>query len=264
MLQHNIFQKKHRAQNIQRLVGQAIGDYGLIRNHDRILVALSGGKDSWTLLHILERLRERAPISFSLVAVTIHPGFPGFETGPLEACLTERKFEHHIVHEPINHVLQKLKLDGVPCSLCSRIRRGALYTQARLLGCTKIALGHHREDFIETLLLNMFYNGSIKAMSPLFVPDDGKTPVIRPLVYVSEDVIAGYADSAGFPRVISSCPDKRAQERKRVQIKKMLQDLEQQHPGIKANLLASLGRVDRRHLLEKRERENIAETFLEK
>jgi tRNA 2-thiocytidine biosynthesis protein TtcA len=240
--------------NIRRLAGKAIGDFGLIDNHDRILVALSGGKDSWTLLHILDSLRRRAPITFSLVALTVHPGFPGFQTGLMEDYLRAHDFEYHIVSAPIHRLLlEKLTSDDTPCALCSRIKRGVLYTQARELECTKVALGHHRDDFIETLLLNQFYNGARKAMAPLLRADDGRNVVIRPLVYVPEEDIIRYAAEAGFPITCCACPACGDEDQKRVKIKKMLSGLEQEHPGIKASLLAALADVDLRHLLLKSE-----------
>jgi len=235
---------------IRRHAGRAIGDFGLIRNGDRILVALSGGKDSWTLLHVLEDLRKRAPVQFSLVAVTVHPGFPGFQTAGIECFLREHGYEHHLVHAPIHElIIEKLAPGDSPCSLCSRIRRGVLYTQARELGCTKVALGHHRDDFLETLLLNLFYNGKIKAMAPLFRSDDGEHTVIRPLVYVPEEDIIRFAAMAGFPVTCCACPSCGDPDLKRVQTKNLLADLERGHPGIKANLLAALGNVELRHLL---------------
>jgi tRNA 2-thiocytidine biosynthesis protein TtcA len=239
----------HRERRIRKLVGRAIGDFGLIRNQDRILVALSGGKDSWTLLRVLTRLQQRAPISFSLVAVTVHTGFPGFETSLIEAYLQEQGYDYRIVKAPVHElILEKLGPDDTPCSLCARIKRGVLYTQARELDCTRIALGHHREDFIETLLLNQFYNGKIKAMSPLLTADDGRTIVIRPLVYVPEDEIISYASGAGFPITCCACPACGDQDLKRYQIKRLLLTLEREQPGIKASLLAALGNVDSRHL----------------
>jgi tRNA 2-thiocytidine biosynthesis protein TtcA len=241
---------KAREARIRRLVGKAIGDFGLIDDGDRVLVALSGGKDSWTLLRMLDLLRRRAPVSFTLVAVTVHPGFPGFRTSALESYLGARGFEHRIVSAPIHKLLlEKLPPDEGPCSLCSRIRRGVLYTQAEALGCTKVALGHHRDDFIETLLLNQFFNGTIKAMAPLLRADDGTNVVIRPLVYVPEEEIIAYAAEAGFPVTCCACPACGDPVQKRVRIKQLLAGLEREHPGIKANLLAALGDVDRRHLL---------------
>lgn len=240
-------EREHR---IRRLAGRAIGDYGLIGDGDRILVALSGGKDSWTLLHVLDQLRKRAPVRFSLAALTVHPGFPGFRTDAIEAYLRERGFEYHVVSAPIHDLmLSKLAPDEVPCALCSRIRRGVLYTQAEALGCSKVALGHHRDDFIETLLLNQFYNGTIKAMAPLLRADDGRNVVIRPLVYVPEEEIIAYAAEAGFPVTCCACPACGDPGQKRVRIKQLLADLETEHRGIKANLLAALADVDLRHLL---------------
>ncbi len=237
---------------IRRHAGRAIGDFTLIQNNDRILAALSGGKDSWTLLHILNSLRRRAPVNFSLVAVTVHPGFPGFQTDRIEAYLREQGYEHRIVHAPIHEMmLEKLTPADSPCSLCSRIRRGVLYTQALELGCTKVALGHHREDFIETLLLNQFYNGKIKAMAPLLRADDGRNVVIRPLVYVPEDDIVRYASAAGFPVACCACPSCGDPDMKRARVKKMLEELEKERPGIKASLLAALADVEYRHMLVK-------------
>ncbi len=233
---------------IRRLAGRAVGDFGLIEDRDRILVALSGGKDSWTLLHLLERLRQRAPISFSLIAVTIHPGFPGFDTGPMETSLRANAYAYRIVRAPIHEtMLAKLSPDDTACSLCSRIRRGVLYTQAAELGCTKIALGHHRDDFIETLLLNQFYNGKIKAMSPLLRADDGRNVVIRPLIYAAEDDIIRFAAAKGFPVTCCACPSCGDPDMKRMQIKKLLEDLERMDRGIKSSLLAALSDIDLRH-----------------
>jgi tRNA 2-thiocytidine biosynthesis protein TtcA len=243
---------KHLDCRIQRLAGRAIGDFNLVRHGDRVLVALSGGKDSWTLLHILERLRRKAPVSFTLVAVTVHPGFPGFETTTIENYLRDHHFEYRIIQAPIHGLmLDKLGSDDMPCALCSRIKRGVLYTQAVELGCTRIALGHHRDDFIETLLMNQFYNGKIKAMSPLLHADDGRNVVIRPLVYVPEDAIIRYAAEAGFPVTCCACPACGDPDQKRIQVKKLLHGLEQAHPGIKSSLLAALADVDHRHLLLK-------------
>ena len=242
---------------IRRFAGKAVGDFGLIQSNDRILVALSGGKDSWTLLHVLEGLRQRAPVNFSLVAVTVHPGFPGFQTGPIEAYLRDRGYEYHIVHAPIHEImLEKLKPEDTPCSLCARIRRGVLYTQAIEHGCTKVALGHHADDFIETLLLNQFYNGTIKAMAPLVHAEDARNVVIRPLVYVHEDVIIRYASAARFPITCCACLSCGDPDMKRVRIKKLLSGLEQEQPGIKASLLAALGDIDLRHLLVRDRHDN--------
>jgi tRNA 2-thiocytidine biosynthesis protein TtcA len=245
-------QSERQEHKIRRLAGRAIGDFGLIENHDRILVALSGGKDSWTLLHILQSLQKRAPVEFSLIAVTIHPGFPGFQTALAENYLRHHNIEYRVVPAPIHRlILDKLGPRDTPCALCSRLKRGILYSQARELGCTKIALGHHRDDFIETLLLNQFYNGKIKAMAPLLYADDGRNVVIRPLVYVSEDDIIHFANGAGFPVTCCACPACGDQDMKRVRIKSLLAELERERPGIKASLLAALADVEHRHLLRK-------------
>jgi len=237
--------------DIRRLAGRAIGDFGLVQDRDRILVALSGGKDSFTLLHVLERLRRRAPISFTLVAVTVHPGFPGFDTRQIEDYLQARSMEHEVARAPIHELmLEKLAPNDTPCALCARIRRGVLYTRARELSCTKIALGHHRDDFIETLLLNQFYNGKIKAMSPLLRADDGRNVVIRPLVYVPEDDIIRFAAAAGFPIACCACPACGDQDLKRARIKGLLAALEAERPGVKASLLSALANVEHRHLLD--------------
>jgi tRNA 2-thiocytidine biosynthesis protein TtcA len=249
--------REHREHNIRRLAGRAIGDFGLIENRDRILVALSGGKDSWTLLHILQSLQKRAPVAFSLIAVTVHPGFPGFQTALIEDYLRKQDIEYRIVPAPVHRLmLDKLGPDDTPCALCSRLKRGVLYTQARDLGCNKIALGHHRDDFIETLLLNLFYNGKIKAMAPLLRADDGWNVVIRPLVYVPEEDIVRYAAETGFPIACCSCPACGDQNLKRARIKNLLADLERERPGIKASLLAALAAVEHRHLLIKATDEN--------
>ena len=235
---------------IRRLAGRAVDDFGLIQHNDRILVALSGGKDSWTLLHVLDSLRRRAPVNFSIIAVTVHPGFPGFQTRPIEAYLREWGYEYRVVYAPIHDImLEKLKPEDTPCTLCARVRRGVLYTQAIELGCTKVALGHHRDDFIETLLLNQFYNGTLKAMAPFMQAEDGRNVVIRPLVYVPEDVIIRYAATAMFPVTCCACPSCGDPDMKRARVKKLLFDLEQEQPGIKASLLAAMGNIGFRHLL---------------
>ncbi len=235
---------------IRRLVGRAIGDFGLIEGNDRILVALSGGKDSWTLLHILDSLRKRAPVPFSLVAVTIHPGFPAFDAGTIADAVRSRGIEHRIAAAPIHELLlERLAPDETPCVLCSRIRRGVLYSRAREWGCTKIALGHHRDDFIERLLLNLLYNGRIKALAPLLRADDGWNTVIRPLVYVPEEAIIAFASAASFPVVCCACTACHDPDLKRNRVKQLLAELERERPGTKTGLLTALSAVDLRHLL---------------
>ncbi|HAK58849.1 MAG TPA: tRNA 2-thiocytidine(32) synthetase TtcA [Nitrospiraceae bacterium] len=234
---------------IRRLVGRAIGDFRLIEENDRVLVGLSGGKDSWTLLHMLSSLRQRAPIPFSLVAVTVHPEFPGFDAERVEKHLQAGGYEFRIVRAPIHEaLLGKVAPGDSPCPLCSRIRRGVLYTQATELGCTKIALGHHREDFLETLLLNQFFNGTIRGMDPLHRSDDGRHTVIRPLAYVPEEDIVRYVSLAGFSVACCACPWCDDPNMKRAKMKKLLADLEGEHRGTKASLFAALMDRNRRSM----------------
>ncbi len=188
--------------------------------------------------------------------MTVQPGFPGFETGPIEEYLRSHGHEYRVVRAPIHEtMLEKLSPDDTACFLCARIRRGVLYTQAAELGCTKIALGHHRDDFIETLLLNQFYNGKIKAMAPLLHADDGRNVVIRPLVYVAEADIIRFASEKGFPVTCCACPACGDPDLKRMKIKKLLEDIEREAPGIKSSLLAALSDVDHRHLPSRTSRE---------
>jgi len=236
---------------ILRKVGRAIHDFGMIREGDRVLVALSGGKDSWTLLHCLEALRRRAPVSFEVLAVTIDPGFPGFRTETVAAYCREHGFRHWVEPSRIYEIVEAKRDPGSSyCSFCSRLRRGVLYGVAEREGCTRIALGHHADDLIETLLLSQFYTGEIKSMPPVLRAEDGVNVVIRPLCTVFEEDIRAYAEVRGFPVVCCGCPVCGVEEMKRKQVKGLLRDLEQGHPGIKASMLSSLGRVRRGYLME--------------
>lgn len=237
---------------ILRKVGRAIADFGMIEAGDRILVGLSGGKDSWTLLHCLEALRRRAPIEFHVEAVTIHPGFPGFRTDRLEEGCRTRGFHHFVEHAPILEIVEeKRDPDTSYCAFCSRLRRGVLYGVARRRAATKIALGHHADDLIETLLLGQFFTGEIKSMPPVLHADDGKNIVIRPLCRVFEEDIRSFAAAEGFPVVCCGCPVCGDPGMKRKRVKRLLGELEAEHPGVKASVLASLGRIRRRYLMER-------------
>jgi len=186
--------------SLYRKVGQAVTDYSMIQDGDRILVALSGGKDSFTLLESLKRLQGRAPVTFSLTVCTIHSGFPGFSTLPIERWLEENRYEYEIVRSKIYEAVFKdpaKAADG--CFFCSRQRRSILYRMADTKGCQKIALGHQREDFVESVLLSMMYNGRIETMLPIFAVESGKFKIIRPLMYVSEEAATLYAGERGFP-----------------------------------------------------------------
>ncbi len=237
---------------ILRKMGRAIADYDMIREGDRVLVALSGGKDSWTLLHGLEALRRRAPVRFELHAVTVHPGFPGFSTEPIEAYCRQHGFRHFVEPSRIYEIVEAKRTPGTSyCAFCSRLRRGVLYSLARRLGYTKIALGHHADDLIETLLLSQFFTGEIKSMPPVLRAEDGVNVVIRPLCLVFEEDIRRYALARGFPVVCCGCPVCGVEDQKRRRVKALLRQLEAEHPGIKASMLASLGRVRHGYLLDR-------------
>jgi tRNA 2-thiocytidine biosynthesis protein TtcA len=230
-------------------LGQASRDHALIEPGDHIMVALSGGKDSYTLLDLLRKLQAKVPFRFELTAVNVDQGHPGFPRHVLENYLQEHGYRAHFVIEDTYSIVKEKVPEGKTyCSLCSRLRRGILYTTARKLGTNKIALGHHRDDLIETLLLNMFYAGQIKAMPPRLVSDDGDNIVIRPLCYVAEDDIEQYARLMQFP--ILPCDLCGSQDGlKRKQVKALLRELERDNPKVRGNLFAALGNVRASHLL---------------
>jgi tRNA 2-thiocytidine biosynthesis protein TtcA len=226
-------------------IGRAIGDFELIEPGDRILVGVSGGKDSWALLHLLQRIRRRAPVRFDLVALNIDQGFAGFRADIVEDYLAREGYTYEMRSARINlTVKEKIQPGETFCSLCARLRRGALYKYADELGCNKIALGHHADDFIETLLLNLFFNGQIKGMHPRLHAQNGRHTVIRPLVYVWEAEILDYVPARGFPVVCCACPGCKDPTLQRHRVKKLLRELERVHPGIKRSLLGALSRVD--------------------
>ena len=236
--------------DLRRLTGKAIADYGMIRDGDRIMVCLSGGKDSYTLLDMLMSLARRAPIEFELIAVNLDQKQPGFPDDILPAYLDGVGIDYRIIEEDTYSIVKRVvPEDKTMCGLCSRLRRGVLYRVAGEIGATRIALGHHREDLVETLFLNMFYGGKIKAMPPKLVSDDGRHVVIRPLAYCPEPVITRYAELRNFP--IIPCNLCGSQENlKRQEIKQMLSDWEQQDPGRSGRLLRSLRNVTPSHLAD--------------
>lgn len=235
---------------VTRLVGKAIGDFDQIRDRDRILVALSGGKDSWTLLYALKYLQAKAPITFELAAATIHPGPRGFDCSPLEERLARDGIQCHIIPGQIVEVVNENLTEGTnPCSFCSRLRRGMLYTFAGREGWNKIALGHHLDDFVETLLLNLFFNGSIKGMSPHMAADDGVNRIIRPLVYVKEDLTRECAKILEVPILGCFCSYQGMSGSRRHWIKGLLSSIESRVPNVRSSLLTAMGRVRHRHLL---------------
>jgi tRNA 2-thiocytidine biosynthesis protein TtcA len=226
-------------------VGRAVGEFALIEPGDRILVGVSGGKDSWTLLHLLRLLQRRAPIAFDLVAFTLDQGFPGFRADLVEEHLAREGYRYEMRDARVNlTVKEKIRPGDTFCSLCARLRRGALYRYADELGCNKIALGHHADDFIETLLLNLFFNGQVKAMHARRLAENGRHTVVRPLVYVWEDEIVEYTRARGFPIVCCACPGCKDPTLQRHRLKRLLRELERVHPGIKRSLLGALSRVD--------------------
>jgi tRNA 2-thiocytidine biosynthesis protein TtcA len=245
--------KDNRYRKIKNAVGRAVADYGLIQEGDRIAVGVSGGKDSYTLLHILEELRRRAPVKYQLMAFTIDSGYPGFRADVIAAHLEEHGFRYHL--EQAGHygiIQEKRRPDSSYCSICARLKRGSLYTLAKRFDCNKLALGHHLDDFIETLLLNQFFVGSLKAMAPSMLADNGETTVIRPLVYVEEKAIIPFATANRFPVVCCCCPVCGTADQQRKRMKTLLRELEKSIPHVKRSLLRALANVQPRHLLDKR------------
>jgi len=233
-----------------RGISRANRRFGLLEAGDRVMVCISGGKDSWALLHLLRAYRRMLPFDFEIVAVNLDQGHPGFPVATLRAHLEAEGFAHHLVNRDTYSVVKReIPAGKAYCSLCSRLRRGILYQTATELGATKMALGHHREDFIETLLLNQFYAGQLKSMAPLLRSDDGRNTIIRPLVLCSEQLIIEYATLKAFP--IIPCDLCGSQDNlKRVEVRRLLLQLEAINPGIRKNLLAALGNVKPSHLLD--------------
>ena len=230
-------------------MGRCIADYELIEPGDRVMIAISGGKDSYTLLHLLERARRRAPVPFEIIAVHLDQGQPGYDGRVLEAWLRKEGYDHQILRKDTYQVVTEVIPEGQTyCSMCSRLRRGILYNAAERLGCTKIALGHHRDDAIETLMLNMMFNGSLRAMPAKLASGDGRNTVIRPLLYSSERDIAAYSEQLNFP--IIPCNLCGSQDNLwRQQVKEMLDDIEKRAPQVRQSMLAALKNVHTSHLL---------------
>src|SRR5689334_23365276 len=232
---------------------KAITDFNLIEDGDRIMVGLSGGKDSWALMQTLDILRQRAPIKFSLVAVNVDSGYKDFKHDVIARTCEERGWEYRIEHTSIGEVMDDiLDSNATPCSLCARLRRGVLYRLATEVGATKIALGHHLDDFIETLLLNLFFAGALKAMPARLVSDNGEHVVIRPLVYVTEAEARNYAKEETLPIVSCCCPACGDLSLQRQRVKRLIAQLEVEHPEIKNSMIRALGNVASRHLLDRR------------
>ncbi|RMH04681.1 MAG: tRNA 2-thiocytidine(32) synthetase TtcA [Nitrospirae bacterium] len=240
-----------------RRVGQAIADYTMIEHGDKVMVCLSGGKDSYGLLDILLVLRKRAPVHFDLVAVNLDQGQPGFPEHVLPDYLTRRGIPFHIERRDTYSLVKRLIPEGdTMCSLCSRLRRGHLYRLADELGATKIALGHHRDDLIETFVLNLFFNGKLRTMPPKLLSDDGRHVVIRPLAYVEEEDLARYASLRGFPIIPCRLCGSQA-DLKRQEVKALLREWEHRFPGCANSLFAALANVLPEHLLDRQLMERL-------
>lgn len=239
-------------QALLRRISRANRRFQMIEPDDRVMVGISGGKDSWALLHLLRLYRKRIPFDFSIVAVNLDQGHPGFPAHVLREYFEAEGYEYRIVERDTYSVVKREIPEGKAyCSLCSRLRRGILYNTAVELGATKIALGHHRDDLIETLLLNQFFAGQLKSMAPKLSSDDGRNTIIRPLALCAEADIAAYAGIMGFP--IVPCDLCGSQENlRRQQVKALIGSLEASIPGIRESLLAAAGNLKLSHLLDGR------------
>ncbi len=238
---------------ISKRTTKAIVDFMMIEDGDRVMVGLSGGKDSWALMQMLDQIRRRAPISFSLIAVNVDSGYKEFKHDLIARTCEERGWEYRIEHTTIGDVMDDiLDSNATPCSLCARLRRGVLYRIATEVGASKIALGHHMDDFVETLLLNLFFAGALKAMPAKLVSDTGEHVVIRPLVYVTEDEARLYTKECGLPIIGCCCPACGDLSLQRQRVKRLILDLEREHSGVKNSMLKALANVMPRHLLDLR------------
>jgi tRNA 2-thiocytidine biosynthesis protein TtcA len=245
------FEANKLSKRLHRQVGQAIGDFNMIEAGDKVMVCVSGGKDSYALLDILLGLRERAPIHFDIVAVNLDQKQPGFPEHVLPEYLKSRGVPFHIEEQDTYSIVKKLIPEGkTMCSLCSRLRRGILYRVASELGATKIALGHHRDDMVVTLLMNMFFGSRIKGMPPKLVSDDGKHVVIRPLAYVAETDLERWAEHRQFPIIpCTLCGSQTTLQR--VQVKAMIRDWERQYPGRIENMFTAMGNITPSHMMDR-------------
>jgi tRNA 2-thiocytidine biosynthesis protein TtcA len=235
---------------LARAVGRAVADFSMIEEGDRIMVAISGGKDSYTMLQLLRELQKRAPVRFELRAVHLDQGHPGYDGDRLRDWLERHGYAHSLIREDTYSIVtEKIPPGKTYCSLCSRLRRGVLYRVAHELGLNKIALGHHRDDVLQTLLLNLMFAGQLAAMPPKLVPNEAPVVVVRPLVYCAEEDIRAFAEIEGFP--ILPCDLCGSQDHlQRKAVGRMLDGLEAERPGTKKIMLAALQNVRPSHLLD--------------
>ncbi len=250
MLKKQQYNANKLQKRLRRQVGTAIADFNMIEAGDRIMVCLSGGKDSYALLDILRNLQNHAPVDFELIAVNLDQKQPGFPEQVLPSYLTQISMPFRIVEQDTYSVVKRVIAEGkTTCSLCSRLRRGVLYRVAGELGATKIALGHHRDDILETLFLNMFYGGKLKAMPPKLVSDDGKHIVIRPLAYCKEKDLAAYAEISDFPIIpCNLCGSQKNLQRQA--IKEMMQQWDKNSPGRLETMFRSIQNIQLSHLAD--------------
>ena len=244
------FERAKRQQRLRRLTGQAIGDYQMIEEGDKVMVCLSGGKDSYALLDMLISLRKSAPVSFDLIAVNLDQKQPGFPEHVLPDYMATKDIPFYVIERDTYSTVKRVVPEGkTTCALCSRLRRGTLYGFAEANGVTKIALGHHRDDIVETLFLNLFFGSKMKTMPPKLVSDDGRYVVIRPLAYCKESDLAQFAEDQSYPiipcNLCGSQPNL-----KRAEIKAMIADWEKRYPGRVENLFRGLQNVVPSHLMD--------------
>ena len=237
---------------LSRAVGRAVTEFGMLQEGDRVMVAVSGGKDSYTMLHLLRELAAKAPISFTLHAVNIDQGHPGFPGDRLTTYMAREGYDFRMVHEDTYSIVKEKIPDGKTyCSLCSRLRRGILYRVAHEMGCNVIALGHHRDDVLQTLMLNLLFAGQLGAMPPKLAGDEGRLRVIRPLVYCAEEDIVLFSETAQFPILPCDLCGSQSDMQRKV-VGEMISGWERDRPGTKAVMLAALQNVRPSQLLDQR------------